>query len=199
MGKETGNKPGQNREELAILLADIRAGRDAAFTRLLEKYDALLRARVAAFGGSTHEMQDAYQEACLALYRAALHYYAQEEVTFGLYAKICVDNALKTKCKQDGRRSRLGSDASPLDFVPFEDGRFLTRFFDRMIEEENLNELLSLIHSELSPYERRVFELYINNVTPAEIAKQLGRGEKSVKNAISRLLRKLRKKLGHSY
>ncbi len=196
MGKETGNKPGQNQEELAVLLADIRAGRDAAFARLLEKYEALLRARVAAFGGDAHDMQDAYQEACLALHRAALHYYAQEEVTFGLYAKICIDNALKTKSKQDGR-NRVGGDARPLDFVPFEDCRFLTRFSDRMIEEENLKELLSLIHSELSPYERRVFELYINNVTPAEIAKQLDRGEKSVKNAISRLLSKLRKKLGH--
>ena len=41
MSKETGNKPGQNKEELAILLADIRAGRDSAFTRLLEKYESL--------------------------------------------------------------------------------------------------------------------------------------------------------------
>ena len=66
-----------------------------------------------------------------------------------------------------------------------------------MIEEENLTELLSLIHSELSPYERRVFELYINDTPIAEIAVRLGKGEKSVKNAVSRLLRKLRRKLGH--
>lgn len=197
MGKETDNKPGQSGEELPLLLADIRAGRDFAFTRLVEKYEALLRARVAVFCTDKQEAQDAYQEACLALHRAALHYYAQDEVTFGLYAKICIDNALKTKCKKDGRRIRQSGDKCPPDFVPFEECRFLTRFSDRMIEEENLEELLSLIHSELSPYERRVFELYINDIPVAEIARRLDRGEKSVKNAVSRLLRKLRKKLGH--
>jgi RNA polymerase sigma factor (sigma-70 family) len=66
-----------------------------------------------------------------------------------------------------------------------------------MVEEENLEELLSLIHSELSPYERRVFELYMNDTPYAEIAVRLGKGEKSVRNAVSRLLGKLRKKLGN--
>ena len=191
------NKPRQNDEELLVLLADIRAGRDLSFACLIEKYDALLRARVSAFGGDVHDMEDAYQEACLALHRAAMHYYAQAEVTFGLYAKVCIDNALKTKYKKDGRtNSRRGEGRAP-DFVPFEECRFLTRFTDPMIEEENLTELLSLIHSELSPYERRVFELYINDTPVAEIAIRLGKGEKSVKNAVSRLLRKLRRKLGH--
>lgn len=191
------NKPRQNDEELSVLLSDIRAGRDLSFARLVEKYDALLRARVAAFGGDAHDMEDAYQEACLALHRAALHYYAQPTVTFGLYAKICIDNALKTKYKKDGRTASRTGEKRSLDFVPFEECRFLTRFTDPMIEEENLTELLSLIHSELSPYERRVFELYINDTPVAEIASRLGKGEKSVKNAISRLLRKLRRKLGH--
>ncbi len=191
------NKPRQNEEELTVLLADIRAGRDLSFARLVEKYGALLHARVAAFGGDAHDMEDAYQEACLALHRAALHYYAQPTVTFGLYAKICIDNALKTKYKKDGRAASRAGERRPLDFVPFEECRFLTRFTDPMIEEENLSELLSLIHSELSPYERRVFELYINDTPIIEIANRLGKGEKSVKNAISRLLRKLRRKLGH--
>ena len=104
------NKPRQNDEELLVLLADIRAGRDLSFACLIEKYDALLRARVSAFGGDVHDMEDAYQEACLALHRAATHYYAQAEVTFGLYAKVCIDNALKTKYKKDGRtNSRRGA------------------------------------------------------------------------------------------
>ncbi|MBQ8174835.1 MAG: RNA polymerase sigma factor [Clostridia bacterium] len=196
MSNNCDKKVGQNAEELLAILSDIRAGNDHVFARLLDRYEALLRARVSAFGGSPTEAEDAYQEACLALHRAALHYYPQNDVTFGLYAKICVDNALKTKYRKDGRSAPMGGKRPP-DFVPFEECRFLTRFSDRMVEEENLEELLSLIHSELSPYERRVFELYINDVPCAEIAARLEKGEKSVRNAINRLLGKLRKKLGN--
>ncbi len=196
MGNKTTSTPGQMETELASLLSDIRAGHGFAFTRLVERYDALLWSRIRVYNTAESEEQDAYQEACLALHRAAMHYYVQDEVTFGLYAKVCIDNALKTKYKKDGR-ARAKNGTVPPDFVPFEECRFLTRFSDHMVEEENFAELLSLIHSELSDYERCVFELYINDVTPAEIAKRLGREEKSVKNAVSRLIRKLRKKLGH--
>ena len=195
MSNNCDKKAWQNTDELMRILSEVRGGNDHAFACLLEKYEALLRARVSAFGGALCETEDAYQEACLALHRAALHYYPQDDVTFGLYAKICVDNALKTKCKKDGRATLKEGRRVP-DFVPFEECRFLTRFSDRMVEEENLEELLSLIHSELSPYERCVFELYINDVPCAEIAAQLGRGEKSVRNAVSRLIGKLRKRLG---
>ena len=188
MGNNCDKKVGQNAPSTAELLAEIRSGDGRAFASLLSQYESLLRARVSAFGGSFTEAEDAYQEACLALHRAALRYHPQDHVTFGLYAKICVDNALKTKYKKDGRAT---------DFVPFEECRFLTCFSDRMVEEENLEELLSLIHSELSDYERRVFELYMNDIPCAEIAKQLGKGEKSVRNAVTRLLGKLRKKLGN--
>ena len=196
MGNNCDKKAGQNTEEVLDLLAQVRSGNDHAFARLLEKYEALLRARVSAFGGPASEAEDAYQEACLAFHRAALRYYPQDDVTFGLYAKICVDNALKTKYRRDGRAASSGAKRMP-DFVPFEECRFLTRFSDRMVEEENLEELLSLIHSELSPYERRVFELYMNDVPLSQIAVRLGKGEKSVKNAVARLLGKLRRKLGN--
>ena len=196
MSNNCGKNIGQSADGLFGILSDIRAGSNHAFTRLLEQYEALLRARVSAFGGSLTEAEDAYQEACLALHRAALHYYPQNDVTFGLYAKICVDNALKTKYRKDGRSAPVDGKRPP-DLVPFEECRFLTRFSDRMVEEENLEELLSLIHSELSPYERRVFELYINDIPCAEIAARLGKEEKSVRNAVNRLLGKLRKKLGN--
>ena len=64
-----------------------------------------------------------------------------------------------------------------------------------MIEEEKAEELLSLIQTELSPYERQVFDLYIQKASASEMAVALGRDEKSVQNAIGRMLAKLRKRL----
>ncbi|MBQ8350841.1 MAG: sigma-70 family RNA polymerase sigma factor [Clostridia bacterium] len=182
-------------KELACLLDDIKNGSDAAFARLLERYDGLVRHRVAVFGHHAQDADDAYQEACLALHRAALRYRMQNDVTFGLYAKVCIDNALKTKYKRDAHAAGAAA-GQRVDLVPFEEGRFFAYFSDPVIEEEKVEELLSLIRSELSAYERQVFDLYIQKLSSAEIADRLGRDEKSIKNAIGRLLGKLRKRLG---
>ncbi|MBO5050805.1 MAG: sigma-70 family RNA polymerase sigma factor [Clostridia bacterium] len=194
MNSSGGKMSAKEQAELAALLSDVRAGSNSAFARLAERYEGLLRHRAAVFSCGQDE-GDAYQEACLALHRAALRYSMQEQVTFGLYAKICIDNALKTKYKREAQATgHIAGQA--VDLIPFEEGRFFAYFSDPVIEEERVEELLSLIRSELSAYERQVFNLYIQKLSTAEIADQLGRDEKSVKNAISRLLKKLRKRLG---
>ncbi len=193
--EKTSGLETEKQDEVLRLLTEIREGKDAAFNALLSKYEGLLRRRVAAVCRQDAAKQDAYQEACLALHRAALHYVSQDTVTFGLYAKICVDNALKTKYKQDARRTAVLDNGEQIDFVPFEDSDFFAPFFDRMEEKEKAEELLSQIRSFLSPYEARVFSLYIADVPPKEIAARLCKDEKSVKNAMDRLLRKLRRVL----
>ena len=182
-------------EDLASLLSEIRAGRDASFARLVDMYDALLRGQASRFAADGQEFEDVYQEACLALHRAALHYRETETVTFGLFARVCILNALKTRYKRE-RRSRRGGGRMP-DFVPLEADELAADFSDPVEEKERFDELLSVIHAELSAYERKVFSMYIQDVPIAEIAESLGRNEKSVRNAISRLLAKLRAKLGN--
>ncbi len=185
-------------KEILDLLSLVRAGKASAFARLTKDYHALIRSRIAAFRFEGAALDDAYSDACLALYRAALRYREGMGVTFGLYAKICIDNALKTGY----RKSRVGTSASDgrVDLVSFEDADAVglyAEFADPMLEEERMSLLLSQIMRELSSYEKTVFTLYyINGIAVSEIAKQLGKSEKSVKNAISRLVIKLRKRLG---
>lgn len=195
MGKVSNDASGDECEALCRLLEAVRAGNQPAFARLVSQYEGLLRNRAAAFGSQTHEVEEAYQEACLALHRAAMRYRFQDKVTFGLYAKICMDNALKTKYKRDSRK-KVRASAETVDFVPFDESRFFAYFSDPVIEEESAEALLSLIRAELSAYERQVFDLYIQKLSSAEIAARLGRDEKSIRNAIGRLLKKLRKRLG---
>lgn len=184
-------------EELLALLSLVRAGRVSAFSELISAYGSLIRSRIAAFHPDGQGAEDAYSDACLALYRAALRYREGMGVTFGLFAKICIDNALKT----DYKKSRLGTASDGrVDLVPLEAADaagLVAEFSDPVVEQEAVSALISQIMGELSPYEKTVFTLhYINGITPSEIAKQLGKGEKSVKNALSRLVIKLRKRLG---
>ena len=185
-------------EEILALLSLVRAGKASALARLIHEYHALLQSRISAFHFEGAALDDAYSDASLALYRAALRYREGMGVTFGLYAKICIDNALKTGY----RKSRVGNSASdaPVDLVSFEEADavgLVADFSDPVLEEEGMAALLSQIMRELSPYEKTVFTLYyIHGIAASEIAKQLGKSEKSVKNAISRLVIKLRKRLG---
>lgn len=179
---------------LCDLLSEVRAGHPAAFPLLLARYDRLLRSQAARFGRDPHEVEDAYQDACIAFHRAACTFREGKNVTFGLYAKICITHALITKYRRapGGVFARGGK---KIDLVPYEEDRFFAEFSDRMVERENFLELLGRIRAELSPYERQVFDLYAEGVSVPDMSRTLGRDEKSVRNAVSRLLVKLRSRL----
>ena len=90
------------REQLSALLEAIVQGDQNAFNRLSEMYAPLIRSMSARFVESLSaqndagliDVQDLEQEARLALFRAVQSYdRKQRNVSFGLYAKICIRNA----------------------------------------------------------------------------------------------------------
>lgn len=171
------------------ILSGVRAGDNAAFARLAELYQPLLKKYANLFKRVGFEYDDAYSVAQFALYRAALGYKTEQGVTFGLFAAKCIRNALITQYKRDQK--------APVT-VPLEEEQVLTVSSDRMEEQESFEELLSDIRGNLSDLEYSVFTaVYIENIPYAEIAESLGRDKKSVCNAVSRSLDKLRQKLGH--
>ena len=63
-------------------------------------------------------------------------------------------------------------------------------------EQENVEQIENAILRELSEFEKQVFELHLTGMTYTEIAKVLGRDEKSTDNALQRMKSKIRKTLG---
>ena len=62
-----------------------------------------------------------------------------------------------------------------------------------LIEEESFNKLKRDIQENLSPYESRVWWLYVSGMSAADIAKKLDTKDvRSVNNAIYRIRKKLR-------
>ena len=57
--------------------------------------------------------------------------------------------------------------------------------------------LVARLEEVLSPYENRIWWLYVSGQTAAQIAKAIGREERSVQNAIYRIRKKLRLALPH--
>ena len=66
---------------------------------------------------------------------------------------------------------------------------------EMMIEQENVEQIESAILKELSEFEKQVFELHLTGMTYTEIAKVLGRDEKSTDNALQRMKTKIKKLL----
>lgn len=191
-------------EEVIRLVEKIKSGDKTAFGILAGKYKPLLNRMgdkyyglIAAQDRGSDE-EDFRQEATIALYNAAVSYRngvtdnikknADGEVTFGLYAKICIRNRLisvlrKMSGKYSDAAADMADDISEIELGPE----------DKYIEEEKYVELLGRIKKGLTEYEKSVFGLYAQGYAYSAIAAILKRSEKSVGNAIYRIKTKLKK------
>lgn len=177
-------------EKVLGLIAGVRAGQRTAFSDLLLAYRPLLISQVSGFASEGALWDELFQDATLALYRAALRYRKEEGVAFGAFARVCIANALTSAY----RKRRAAAVSSIEELLPYiEDaGEDPER---RVIAAEESIDLYRAAKDCLSEYEIRVFLLYIRGYTPRKIAPEVGRTEKSVSNAISRMLKKLRARL----
>lgn len=184
------------KEDTRALILAVRNGDQIAFDTLLHRYKPLIDASVARFYSDEAfalYAEDLRQEASLVFYNSILAYdLDQNEVEFGLFAKICIYNALVSVLRSLKRRS-----AEPLAEIP---ESLLTRqdFDDpssRMLERERLESLYAVIRKNLSDLEYKVWQYYMSGLSAAQIANKLGTDAKSVNNAIYRIRKKLRSRM----
>ena len=64
---------------------------------------------------------------------------------------------------------------------------------DLLIDRENVESLDKIIERELSGFEKQVLDLYLTGMKYTQIAKVLGKDEKSTDNALQRIKAKLKK------
>ena len=200
---KAGRKGDPSAEALKDLLAQIRTGQDTdAFERLCGLYANLLDAAVRQFAPSMGITADGTsdflgigreelrQDAAVALYKAACSYEPEEtgkgrEVSFGLYAKICIRNAMITQVRRYNRIKKRAAERSEKVLAEADTAEM------QVMAEETMRR----IEAELSPYEKKILPLYMAGKPPREIAGALGRTEKSVSNGIYRIKCKIRQML----
>lgn len=176
------------------LITKARNSNQKAFEKLLKNYDMLISSFVNNAYNENMTKQDAEdlrQELTVAFYNSIMSYdMTQKKVSFGLYTKICMKNALKTYQQALNKRNDLvtlhGEDV--LEHVGgVEEGP------DRkLIENEEICEINSKVESILSEFENKVWKLYVSEFSTREIANKLNKSEKSIDNAIFRIRSKLK-------
>lgn len=186
----------KNKTEVRELILKARQGGQAgqeSFNELLRRYTPLIESLVSKFGADElliRQIDDVRQEAILAFYNTVLEYdMEQNEVEFGLYAKIWITFSLRTlREKQKKRQPELLLDTVSNDYYVC-DSEDPT---GKILEEERINALYKIIRSSLSDFEFDVWELYMSGRSAKEISALVGKDVRSVNNTIYRARKKLR-------
>lgn len=194
------------------LIERLRDGEEQIMEYLLDKYKNLVRSKAKSMyilGGDT---QDLVQEGMIGLFKAIRDYDAGRDASFYTFAQLCVSRNIYSAVQKSGRQKH-----APLNFYisiyGSEGGRdgegSLDSSFNGAIDlladgetsnpeeifisQENMEQLQKYIEEELSAFETQVLELHITGMGYVEIAKVLGRDEKSTDNALQRIRAKLKK------
>lgn len=182
-----------DRRTVISLIEDARRENQEAFSALLSKYRPLIESQVSKFYSEEIvglNRDDLRQEAVLTFYNSILTYdIEQSEVEFGLYAKICISNALISQLRVHKKHTaeQLTESSNTMFFVHDSEDPS-----NDILEEERVIALYSVIRKNLSAFEYRVWQLYMSGRTARDIGTLVGKDERSVNNAIYRIRKKLR-------
>ena len=185
-----------NKPDLKRMIIAARSGSEKDLEALILLYDPLIASLISKFSSaviSTGDFEDLYQELLIIFCNAVMKYKLdQDDVDFGLYAKICMERGMVSQLRSAKRRvnieqmpdENLYSTDSP-DNDPV----------SRIVESESVREMWKLINENLSEYENTVWNMHLSGFGSVAIAKELGRDVKSIDNALCRIRTKLRKVL----
>lgn len=189
--------------------ARIRAYRDgdsSAVDFLLEKYKYLVRKKARTLYLIGGENEDLIQEGMIALYKAIRDYDSDRDSSFVRFAEICIEHQLYNVIKGANRMknsplnsyislySPLGSSEDSAQRETLADTLLPNELMnpeDILIDRENVTDIQSAIEEKLSPFEKRVVELYIDGCSYQQIAKSLNKSPKSIDNALQRIKKKI--------
>ncbi|MBQ9121013.1 MAG: sigma-70 family RNA polymerase sigma factor [Clostridia bacterium] len=175
------------------LIKKVRNGDQPAFDALSKHYSPLILSMTQIYSSlceaDDSEKEDVLQEAMVAFYHACLRYdLTEKNVSFGLYAKVCIRNRLISFLRRlPGQRHLTGVDG----FEAQTDSR-VPDPLEGVLQKEDVSRMMAIVNNELSPYEKKIFSLYMLGRTSDEIALSVGKTKKSVSNAIYRIRVKIK-------
>lgn len=183
-----------SKKEETLLIARAKQGDDRAFAELEAMYRKIInlyiRKYTPSFRNAEHE--DWFQEGLVGLLKAVRTYDGCSSA-FATYASTCIRHsiisALRSYSQSEGMLVPLDEESEALISENSPENDFIDR--------ESSSVLYDRVFSELSSYEKNVFELYLTDLSYAEIARKLGKTEKGIANAICRIRRKLKKLLSN--
>jgi len=201
-------------EQLIELLRD---GEVEIEDYLMVKYKNLVRKKANSMyilGGDT---EDLIQEGMIGLLKAVRDYDFGRDASFYTFAELCVSRQMYTAVQASNRKKHapLNNSISLNEEYKQEEGNEQSENYSlykqlsdylsdkgsennpesMLISQEYIEQVEDIAQTHLSDFEKQVFELHLTGMNYAQVAKVLGRDEKSTDNAIQRAKRKLKEEL----
>ena len=176
-------------EELVKIYQD---GDQAVLNFICEKYKPLVLKNSKKYFLVGGENEDLIQEGMIGLFSAIGDYDITSEVTFFHFAQMCIDRQMIKAIEASNRKkhSPLNAYVSLYDEEgeELEEPAYLADDPAELVIEaqENLD-LIDRLKQALSPMEKQVFDLYMQDFDYKEIAAKLGKPEKSIDNTLTRI------------
>ncbi len=191
-------------EELICRLHD---GEHEITEYILDKYKNMVKAKAKTMFILGADKEDLIQEGMIGLFKAMRDYDAGRDASFSTFADLCVSRQMYTAVTASGRQKHFPLN-NYVSLYADEDESGNSDLIDKsiamgsesdpesmIIAKEGIEAVEKYIATELSSFEKQTIELYLAGFGYAEIARILGRDEKSTDNALQRAKGKLRKLL----
>ncbi|MBQ7912339.1 MAG: sigma-70 family RNA polymerase sigma factor [Clostridia bacterium] len=187
MGKK---KKGLTEDEL---LTAAQSGDGRAMEELLCRYSDMVKSCARGFFLLGGETEDLIQEGMIGLYAAIVDYRRKEDgSSFKNFAYLCVKRRIIDAVKRAASKKN-----SPLNegvSAEWADGWLVYSAFnpeDSLILSDQRREFKQEMIRVLSDFEYKVFNLYLEGMSNAQICEATGKSDKSVSNALQRSKAKL--------
>ena len=175
-------------------------GNEEAIELLYKKYTPIIikKSKNAILRATHHgiEISDIMQEGYIALDTAIKTFSSDNDASFYTFAVLCIDrqilNYLRRTISNKGKtlNEAVGID-DDLERVIRDD----TNIEDSLIIKEQLESLSNDIRPLLTRFEKKVFDMMMNNASFEEIAKYLNKDVKAIYNTFQRIKFKIRKNI----
>ena len=189
-------------EKLAALS---REGDTLAEEAIFARYKNVVRAKTHAYFIVGADRDDLLQEGMIGLYKAVRDYSADCGASFRTFAEMCIHRQIVTAIKTATRKKHTPLNTYISLYKASDDPeRSLIDTLqlaaedpaDTFLGKERAESMGRLLRDTLSDFEKRVLSLYIDGCSYVQIAERLGRGAKSVDNALQRIKKKMARASG---
>lgn len=207
----------QRRESMAVdytdisdeeLIVRLRDGEENITDFLMDKYKNLVRSKAKSMYILGADREDLIQEGMIGLFKALRDYDSGRDASFLTFADLCVSRQMYTAVQASRRKKHTplnsyislysgvamgGDNGEETELVNVLSSLSEKSPEEAWIDKENMTLLEKTIDKELSSFEKQVLDLYVTGMGYVQIARVLGRDEKSTDNALQRLKGKLRR------
>ena len=187
------------------LIDRLREGESSIIDYIMDKYKNLVRSKARSMYILGADTEDLIQEGMIGLFKAVRDYDCGRDASFYTFGDLCISRQMYTAVQASQRKKHWplnysislngeNQDAQPeglqQEIVFGWPGNNPEELF---LDKERTEFLETQIEKELSFFEKQVLDLHLTGMSYSQIARVLGRDEKSTDNALQRVKSKIKK------